>query len=123
MQTKGIEDRAVRHRRASALGGKIAQDAVQPSQVSDFAANVSNMKLSQGFDFTTAKVVTARESQKIARVVQREAERARPAYEGKAPAMQIVIEAMLAQAARWVRQKADALIVANGFNVDAGLLG
>src|SRR5262245_24757773 len=120
---KRFQDRTVRHLVAAALGGHGTQDALEALQVSDPVSDVGYVLLGYGFDLCTGHPAATTKPQKLADLVEREAQLARTPNENEALRMFVGVEPMPAGAARRIWQNTDSLVIANGLDVHLGLLG
>src|SRR5437016_884610 len=103
--------------------GKVTQDALQFLEILHLAADVGHVLLGQRLDLGAAEFMAARKAEQVANLVQGETQLSRAANEDQASPMAVVELTVPAFAPGRRRHKADALIVANGLYVDAGVLG
>ena len=121
--SQGLEDWAIRRVASSTLIDHRAERVLEPIEFSDPLPNVGDVLFSDALHRRACVAPATSELKKRAYFVKGKTQFARPSDEDQAPLIFFGIEPMAAGAAGRLRQNADALVVANGFNVHVGLLG
>src|SRR4030095_14608704 len=113
---------AIRYLAVPALAGHRRQGALEASQVGDLPADIREMVERDRLDLGTSVVAAVDQLQQAADLVERETQLTTAADETQAHQQRAIVDAMAAGAARRLRQDADALVEADGLDIDSGAL-
>jgi hypothetical protein len=120
---QGVDDRALRHVAVTASIGHGFQDALDPPQIGDLPTHGGKVVHRHFIDLAAGICAAVDEVEQGADVVEAEAQFPAAPYEGEALHLFGVVGAMPALRARRLRHNADALVIADGLDVDAGPAG
>ena len=118
-----VQDWALRCFAARALRGRFGENGLDKAKVSDLFFNISQVMLCPRLDFSTGLRTAINQTEKSTDFLDAEAELSPTQDEPQAPHMAVVIDAVAVGGARRLGQKANLLVVADGFQIAAGAVG
>src|SRR5262249_24315469 len=105
-----------------ALAGHIGEGPLKAAKVRDLPADIGQMVQCYHLDFGAGIAAVFDETQQAAYLVEREAEFPAATDEAQPYQQVVIVDAMATRAALWLGQNADALVKADGLDVDRGAL-